>query len=202
MKRIIISEGENDTIFLKEMLSGLSIEEKKILPFDQLTKNNFKEKKFLQDRYFEKLETEWMNFDILLKSEGGKPNVVNVTITKLCYLCNKKYDPILVVDLDGGVINDFIEKLKVKLYNRFRGYNLTFEEGELTNCEDAIMCSLKLIKNTKPMGTIHVVGFNYTMEQATGIKRDFSNNEKITLSKEYLQNSQLTEMFKKALQIM
>jgi hypothetical protein len=202
MKRLILSEGKNDTIFLKELLTTkMRIEENKILFFDQDSHMKAENLKFLQDRYFDKLQSEWMPYELLAKSEGGKTKIIDITVSKLCYLCEQGQNPIMLVDLDGGSINRFTDKLEEKLINRFRGANLTIKQDELLKIDEALMWSMKLFKNTKLIGTIYVIGFYKTLEQVTGIKNGVhTDEEKRSFAKTYIKDSHIYEMFVKALQ--
>lgn len=200
MKRIILSEGKNDTIFLKELLTKkMVIEESKILFFDQNSQDIEKNLKFLEDRYFDKLQSEWMTYKLLVKSEGGKTKIIDITISKLPHLCQRGYDPIMLVDLDGSLMESFIDRFKEKLINRFRSINLTLESRELHKINDALMYSIKLFKNTKHIGKIYVIGFHQTLERVTGINSTHTDDEKRNMSQRYIEGSQIHEMFSKAL---
>ena len=205
MKRIILSEGENDTIFLKELLTEkMNIEESRILFFDQNPENIKKNLKFLEDKYFDKLDSEWMPYKLLVKSEGGKSKVIGVTISKLVHLCQKGYDPIMLIDLDSSLmdsnsIKSFIGRFEEKLINRFRGISLTVESSELHKISDALMYSMTLFKNIKPIGTIYIIGFYQTLETVTGIKKNHTDGEKKKLSQTYIKKSKIHEIFNKAL---
>ena len=201
MKRIILSEGKNDTIFLKELLTIKTlIEESKILFFDQNSQDKESNSKFLQDRYFEKLQSEWLLYELLVKSEGGKTKIINVTAAKLCYLCEQGRDPIILIDLDSGQIKCFIDELEAKLTNRFKGANLSIKSEELLKINEAIMWSSKLYKNSKFIGIIYVIGFYTTLEQVLKIDKVRDTDEqKKSKAKTYIRNSRIHEMFLKAL---
>jgi len=207
MKRVILSEGKNDTIFLKELLTKkMAIEESKILFFDQNSQDIEKNLKFLEDIYFDKLQSEWMEYKLLVKSEGGKTKIIDVTISKLPYLCRQGYNPIMLIDLDSSPMDNssmksFIDRFAEKLINRFRCYNLKIKSKELHKINDALMYSMTLFKNTKSIGTIYIIGFYQTLERVTGIDNSIRTDEKKrNMSKTYIERSQIHEMFIKALQ--
>lgn len=201
MKRIILSEGENDTIFLKELLTQkMAIEESKILFFDQNPTDDGKKLRFIEENYFERLESEWLPFELLVKSEGGKSKVMDVSISKLTYLCTKGYVPIMVIDLDGGQMCSFINRFKEKLTNRFKGINLTAESNELHKIDEAVMYSLKLSKNAHFIGTIFIIGFCQTLGSILGIDNTPCTEEETqNRSQKYISKSKIHEMFNKAL---
>jgi len=203
MKRIILSEGKNDTIFLEELMTERThLDKQKILFFDQDSGARAKDLKFFQDRYFDKLQSEWLHYELLAKSEGGKTKIIGVTISKLCYLCEQGCDPIMLIDLDGSPITCFADELWEKLNNRFKCYNLSKQLGKLLETVEAQMLPIKLFKNSRLIGTIYMIGFRQTLEKATGIKNGVhSDKEKQSIAKAYLKNSSLPGLFLKALQI-
>jgi len=202
MKRIILSEGKNDTIFLKELLTKkLTIfKENEILFFDQNAEETYKNTKFLEDKYFDKLDSEWMPFKLLVKSEGGKTKIIGTTISKMVYLCKKGYDPIILIDLDGGKIECFIDKFKEKLIDRFKNNNLTITSNELHKIDDALMHSMRLSQDNKLIGTIYITGFYQTLERTTGIDNTLhTDDNKRIISQKYMETSRIHEIFNKAL---
>ncbi|MFH1895674.1 MAG: hypothetical protein ABIJ74_03830 [archaeon] len=201
MKNIILSEGKNDIIFLKELLiKKMVIEESNILFFDQNSEDVKKNLKFIEDKYFNKLQSEWLTYKLLVKSEGGKLKIIDITSSKLIYLCKQRYNPIMLIDLDGGKIENFTNKLKEKLVNKFKGINLHFESNELHKVDEALMHSIKLFKDSKHIGTIYVIGFYSNLECTTGINnKSCTIDEKINTIQDYVKKSQIHEMFSKAL---
>lgn len=202
MKRIILSEGENDTIFLKELLiKKLAIEENKVLFFDQNSQDIEKNLKHLEDKYFRKLSYDWSPYELLVKSEGGKTKIIGVTVSKLPDLCEKGYDPIMLIDLEDGKMESFTNGLQQKLIGRFRGIRLTTEPKELHKIDDAVMHSIRLLKNNDELiGTVYIIGFCKTLERVTGINNStHSDTDKKSISQTYIKGSQIHELFSKAL---
>ncbi|MFH1545278.1 MAG: hypothetical protein ABIE23_04320, partial [archaeon] len=180
----------------------IKIDRNKILFFDQNSEDIIRNLKFIEEVYFERLKSEWMEYILLVKSEGGKTKIVDVIISKLVHLCQQGYNPILLIDLDGGTINPFGKKLKEKLTNRFRGCNLNLNSCKLLDkIDEASMWSIELFKNAKNIGTIYVIGFHSKLEDVIGIKDTDSDEEKKVIANTYIKNSRIHEMFQKALQI-
>ncbi|MBU2477260.1 hypothetical protein KKG83_07365 [Candidatus Micrarchaeota archaeon] len=197
-----MSEGKNDTIFLRELLTTrIQIDESKILFFDQNSQDTKKKLKFIEEDYFDKLQSEWLPYNLLVKSESGKTKIIDVTISKLVNLCKQRYDPIMLIDLDGNTIDLFEDKLKKKFMNRFRGANLTLTSCELLQkIDEASVWSIKLCKDDKTIGTIYIIGFHLNLEDVTGIKNNFhTDEEKKVIVNNYIKNSHIDKIFKKAL---
>lgn len=199
MKRVIFSEGKNDTIFLQELLiTKLALlEENKILFFNQDSEEIKANLKFIETRYFDKLDSEWLPYELLAKSEGGNKKVIDITVSQLPYLCKKGYNPIMLIDLDQGKIDTFINRLKEKLISRHR--DLTIDSCELDKIEDVLIHSVKLVRNGKLIGVIYVIAFYNSLEDVTGIKDNTPNNEKRALSHKYIETSRIHDIFAKAL---
>ena len=201
MKRIILSEGRNDTIFLKELLTRkMDFEEDKIIFFDQNSQDNKKNQKNLEDKFFSKLETEWEGHRLLLlvKSEGGKDNIIAINESRFRYFCEKRHDPIILIDLDNKPMEIFIDKLDKKLTNTFKGINLTTKSCELETIDDATIHSMKLFKNNNHIGTIYLIGFYQSLEHVTGINDEHNDDQKKSISEEYIKKSQIHKIFRLA----
>jgi len=200
MKRVILAEGKNDTIFLRELLTTkLSIQENRILFFDQDSHEKEKHLKFIQDKYFERLISDWTNYDLLVKSEGGKGKIVGVIISRLPSLCSNKHNPIFLIDLDGLTMKAFTDDLEKKLTAKFVSMNLSTRSSELCQVDDVIMHSVELFKHSKPIGKIFVIGFHKSLECTTGISKTCSDEEKMNLSRNYIQRSHIDQVFLEAL---
>ena len=103
----------------------------------------------------------------------------------------------MLIDLDKGSIDNFIDRLKAKLISRHR--DLIIDSSESHRNDDALMHSVKLSKNNKSLGTIYVIGFYGSLESVTGIKKDTPDAERIELSRRYIKTSKIHDIFTMAL---
>lgn len=203
MKRLILSEGHNDTIFLKEMLINKLVLFKKdeVLFFDQNPEELHEPQKFIEDRYFKKLDSHWLTYKLLAKSEGGKSKILSITISQFVYLCKKRYNPIILIDLDGSSIEKFAETFKTQLEIKFKCIKLKVKVSEECKMEDALMYSMRLWKYDRIIGTIYIIAFIQSLEATAGIdkKMNYSDEQKRNVFQTYINRSQIHKMFHQAL---
>lgn len=165
MKRIIISEGKHDNLFLVNLLTkNLKIPKEQILSFDQNTSDSLKMLKYRETYYFEKLRDKWRNYKILIKSENGKNNVIKVLQSRILDMFNFSYDPIFLIDLDYQKIDKFITKFTSILKEKFKGEihakNIRFSINEETDNSYITMKSIKLENS----GRLFIIAFKKSLE--------------------------------------
>ena len=196
MKRVIFSEGKNDTIFLRELLvTKIGIDEERISFFDQSPTNTHDNRKPLQELSFEGLNDEWRRLEILAKSEGGKPKIIDIATSMLIHLCQKRYDPIILIDLDNQTIDNFKNKLEAKLIGNFKCIKLSLESSKVSTNNEEDMWKIKLFKSSEYIGSVHIVAFKTTLEDVTKINPSHTDDEKRKLAKEYIQTCRIHDMF-------
>ncbi len=203
MKRVIFSEGKNDTIFLKELLViKIGLNEKTIRFFDQCSTNTYGIRKPIEELEFEKLDNDWRRLEILAKSEGGKQKIIDVTTSMLPFLCQKNYDPIMLIDLDGHPIDNFTNGLKQKLFSKFKNQlKLSINHNELYTNNEITMCSIELLSDLNSIGKVYIIALKTSLEELIGIKKDqhYTDKEKKELSKKYIYKSNIHKLFSDAL---
>lgn len=211
MKEVILSEGHNDTIFLRELLTTkVCVPATKILSFDQKTKEKHKNREAIQQRYFERLLQGYEDFDVLIKSEGGKSKIIAVTASQLPYLCEQKCRPLMLIDLDNDSIvpplkkttGHFIRELKQGIEARFKNHQVVLNDVFVDKNKEAELRMVEIHhgKTQKIYGKIFVVAFYRNMEKETGIdsKKD-ADAEKLKKAKKFIQNSTIHKLFSMAL---
>lgn len=209
MKGVVLSEGYNDTIFIRELLtSKVCIPGTKILSFDQVTKERYKNRKAIQQKYFERLLDGHENFDVLVKSEGGKDKIIPVTASQLPYLCKQRCTPVILIDLDNDsitpplkkTIEPFIKELKQEIEVRFKGQQFILNHEFLDKTKEAEFWLAKIIHAGKICGKIYVIAFYRELEEETGINNTKDKDSvKLMKAKKFIQNSDLHKMFSTAL---
>jgi len=201
MKRIILSEGENDTIFLRELLTTkIGLREEKLLFFDQDTRSNLERNRFAQQHYFTRLEEDSREYEILAKSEAGKDKIVAVTGSQLPYLCTKRRDPIMLIDMDNDTVESFHMRIEAELGRRFRHFKLETKHTLLDKCYEAEVWLTELIRNKRVFGKMYTIAFNKSLEDVIGIlSREDSKEEKEYKVRIYLKKSDIHKIFSIAL---
>ncbi len=201
MKRIILSEGRNDTIFLRELLvTKIPIEEHKILFFDQSSRNGIKHLRRAQDTSFNEFSDDWRRYEILAKSEGGQEKILTVMCSRLRFLCyDKKYDPIMLIDLDGGSINRFVRKLEDNLVSSFQNIGLSLTKNQTYDDNEITMWLVELLSRGSSIGKLHIIAFKSSLEDVIGIESRHTDEQKRELAKSYIERSRIHVRFLEAL---
>ncbi len=208
MKGVVLSEGHNDTIFLKELLiKKVFISDAKILSFDQCTREKHKNRKAIQQKYFGRLLQGYEHYDILVKSEGGKSKIIAVTASQLPYLCEQRCTPIMLIDLDNNYIvppfknsiESFKRDLKQEIETRFKGQQFVLNYKYVDKNKEAQLWIAEIFQAEKICGKIYVIAFYRSLEKETGINRKDKDNEKLVKTAKYLQNSTIHQLFSTAL---
>lgn len=175
MNQIIFAEGRNDVHLLKKIAinHSTSIE---LIEFigEDVVKNIGGE----ETRKVRNFTQKHNPYELLLKSDGGKPNLKHLISELIPELYNKDVKYSLLIDLDGG---DF-EGIKDDIVERWDSISIdlgmtidecTFTNSHLTGYE----CSICL--NSEPRDSFNVIGFNHSMETAASIdKRQDSIDDK------------------------
>lgn len=201
MKGLILSEGHNDTLFLRELLTTkMSFPNDKILSFDQGTREKHKNRKAIQQKYFKRLLQGYEHFDILIKSEGGKPKIIAVTASQLPYLCGHGCTPIMLIDLDNNSIEPFKKGLKQGIETRFKNQQFILKYTRVDKNKEAEMWLTEIFNAKKICGKIYIVAFYTSLDRETGIdKKNDKDDEKRKKVKKFIQNSSIHRMFSTAL---
>jgi hypothetical protein len=125
-----------------------------------------------ESEWFELLVSDWNDTEVLVKSEEGKENLVEVFTHIVRYVTEHDARIVFLVDLDGGEIDSVEEDIREKVEDRFRGQRLTVErrdeceEGELTFAESS------LVSDSGDESIFYVLGFEHSMETSAGIDKE------------------------------
>jgi hypothetical protein len=113
MKKLIISEGKEDTAFLKEIIEdyyngwNINIFDIESKPKESRVNIESKEIRNFQQR--------WNPYEILLKSEGGKPNLMQVAPIIIKRYSTEDIDFDFLIDLDRDSVDDIISSINEPL---------------------------------------------------------------------------------------
>lgn len=167
MKRLIISEGSHDNLFISTLFkSKLHKNESIIKRFDQYNHDKMAELKHKQQVCLSSFYESTSPYEILIKTEAGKNKIAPVIQSELSYLCELKLDPIIMIDLDNyNEPDEFVYNIKTRIETKFRNLNINIsinlKEAENQN---AIMSSLKLYKDNNFLSTMYVISIKTSLE--------------------------------------
>jgi len=189
MKQIILSEGKNDIFFLSEFLGQF---DHKIDIFIKEDEQERSGKYGDQSNCIRSFIESRSPYDTLLKSEGGKINLLKVFCTLLIYLVRNVDEVIMVIDLDSnddpGIkrLDDRICDI-VKSKHSGGGFEIKYERL-VTNCDNLVALRYQIFQWGRPMEeNFIVIGFMPSLENIAGIQDNHNREEKIERIKHLLE---------------
>ncbi len=196
MKRVIVTEGQNDILFLKELLpTKIYVDENKILFFDHESGDKLVKVKHAQKKCFDKFDSGLKRYEILAKSEGGKDKIITVIHHQLTNLCEKQNDPIMLIDLDKKPIESFTTKLKDTLSSTFQNIELSVNQNQLYDDDEITTHSMELLSHNTRIGQMYIIAFKISLEDVTGIEKHHTEDEKREKIKSYIKKGKIHKRF-------
>ncbi|WP_459192574.1 hypothetical protein [Halosimplex sp. J119] len=177
MKHIILSEGENDLIFLREVVKETHHPEEYDLFHNeqaQIPQKRRIEHCLLQD-----------NLRSLIKAEGGYNKVAGMFPEIAFQFYNNSIELTVMVDLDNDPFSSCIDDINNELTKDWQNSIHVFCE-ERTNFED--LCTAKCVLEIEGHGkkNFNIISFYSELEDCLDIFPTDSEYDKIQKSKEYL----------------
>lgn len=169
-KRIVLSEGKNDVHLVSSFFSECD--------------RTLEVKEFIGEEIGPSLRTEESEairnfreprspYDLLVKSENGKPNLKKVFAGLVNQLMEIEPEVFVLVDLDGGRLNGFVEDLDEQVQTRHNGRielgtpEIKERNGDLV----AGTCDVRTAMG-RTKGEFHLVAFRQTLEQVADTSRE------------------------------
>jgi|GEM_PF-3474504 len=167
-RQVIVAEGERDTTFLAAVFAATSrdvrvvdIESKPIDPLCRYESNELS-----------KFEA-WGRCDLLVKSEGGRPNVERVFPSLVGDLCRIGVGGTFLLDLDGGSLPALVETLNTRLGDATVGPDARLvADGETTRSEHLLAREYSLVAGDTEISRFSLLAFRESLENAAGIDKD------------------------------
>lgn len=166
-RQVIVAEGERDTTFLQAVFAATSrdvrvvdIESK---PIDPLRRHESNE--------LSRFET-WGRCDLLVKSEGGRPNVEQVFPSLVADLCRIGVEGTFLLDLDGDSLSGLIETLNTRLGDATVGPDACLvADEEVMRSEHLLAREYGLVAGGTRVSRLAVLAFRENLEAAAGIDK-------------------------------
>lgn len=176
MKQILLSEGKHDVHLISY--------------FFEKRDGNFEITKFIgeeeespiqgkESREIKNFQERRNPYDVLAKSENGKPDLKQVFSSLLNQLMGIDPEIIFFVDLDGGNLDSFLTKLDEQIQGRHsaRGIKLGSHRVAKKNTDMVAADCEVLTENGQTKGEFRIVAFRQTLERVAGVSRDDETNE-------------------------
>jgi len=178
MKKVVFSEGKNDVTFLTKIHENLNMD---------LDYNCYIAEEF------EVSQTTWLRqhkvdnrFGYLYKSEEGLGNLIkqfraHSLLFDDMYLC-------LLVDLDGGSFNSFMEDINGKLHEDY-GNKVRISEDDREMFQDLYVINATLEITMSEDNDLPIIAFYENLESAANINRGDDRHVKDQKIEHYLEQN-------------
>ena len=166
-RQVIVAEGKRDTTFLEAVFATTGQDARVVdigsKPVDPLRRHESNE--------LAKFDT-WGQCDLLVKSEGGRPNVEQVFPSLVRDLCRIGVRGTLLVDLDGEELPALIEGLNTRLGDAAVGPDARLvADGEVTRSGHLLAREYDLVAGDTRESRLTVLAFRESLEDAAGIDK-------------------------------
>jgi len=178
MKKVVFSEGKNDTEYLKHLINNhssqllidrLDIESKPADP--RIAHESNKLRMFLQSRN---------QNHILVKSEGGVPNLKETFSSLLTNLAKMRCDFYLLIDLDDGTMSDIVEDLNTRLAGYHPSDDLQLNPiSDLNRRTHICIQEFEFLINGQSTTEFNIIAFRQSLESSANINKDIDEREEI-----------------------
>lgn len=169
MKQVVLCEGKHDVHLVSS--------------FFEERDGSFKVKKFIgeeadspiqgeESRQITNFREQRNPYHVLAKSDNGKQDLEKVFATLVNQLLRIDPEIIVLVDLDGGRLKNFLDSLDERVRSRhdrleLGDHEVTERNGDML----AAVCEV-LTTNGKRKGEFQIVAFEQTLERVADVSRD------------------------------
>lgn len=170
MNKIIFSEGRRDTEFLKELVhdyaNRLSVDRLDIPSGPSDTRNPRETNKIRQ------FSERWDPHDILLKSEGGLPNLLETLPVMFIQNYDSEIDLDVLLDLDGGKMSEVVDELNNRLEGRSQSGSVHIEPcSKLSNRHFISTQRFSIVVNGHQKKEFSIAAFRESLEIVADINK-------------------------------
>ncbi|WP_049969627.1 hypothetical protein [Haladaptatus cibarius] len=181
MKKIVFSEGKYDVHFIDKLFDNSSANPS----VDKFVVEN-ESRSDLKNKESEKIRNflERFNpYDVLIKSENGKPNLKHGFVSVLRQLANEEVEKYVLVDLDNRSIHDFLTDIEEQMNQRFSGCGLRLGNRSIIKENRHMIAQeieLQIDTGRDPRTGFVVVAFKTSLETVADIGDGDGHSEKTT----------------------
>jgi len=181
MRRVVLSEGMNDTEFLSQCIShsGVSLKCRRLdLEID---KNSIRDSR--ESEELRKLKSSYTQTELLLKSEGNKDKLFEAFTTLCPQMAKDRYEIYLLIDLDNKPHRHVREKINEKLSGQNPGNDIRIEASSAIQQYSVLKKQdYHIVADGEPIKDLVILSFDESLEAVTGISKEEPRkvkNEKI-----------------------
>lgn len=170
MKRVVLCEGRRDVRLVETFYDELA---------DDVSLDTF----YGEDVAYERLRAQESDairnfrerrnpYDVLAKSENGKPDLKRVFTKLIRVLARWDIAVTLLVDLDGGSLDDLLADLDTRVRDNYSGQEFGVEFSERVNAsseQTAAVAEFRSRRDGQSIDTFDVVAFHHDLETSADI---------------------------------
>lgn len=202
MKRLIISEGSHDNLFIRTLLyTKFSKDKSKIGSFDQCTRDTNNILKTSQQRCLSSFYEKTSPYEILVKTEAGKNKIAPVIQSELKYLCENRLNPIIMIDLDNySSPKKFVEDIenRIKTLLKLTSFKTSITLYKIKN-EKASLSLIEISKNGNSFSKIYIISIFKSLEKViSGLDGSGIDKQKELINKFLNKDNDFKLLFKAA----
>lgn len=178
MKQILLSEGKYDVFFLEEFYQNFSKSVETFLKEEVKKKSNPRNQQTNTIRSF--IESR-CPYDVLIKSEGSKNNLLTFFSTQVHHLIENIDEVVMVIDLDSDD-EEGLENLKERLSEKIgdkhsaSGFEIQIKDPMKRN-EYFVVLEVGVYLRDQFFGRFFVIGLKPNLENIAGIDREGNKKE-------------------------
>jgi hypothetical protein len=177
MKRLILCEGKHDVLLVKSFFEHE-------YPDTPIETFRAKEQEFstvgsligMESDKIRWFDGSYHDFDVLLKSENGIENLRQVVPKIVRQLEGLHVEKRLVVDLDGGTLDEFLRDINERIRGTHNGYSFVQTERIYKNSH-LIAVKTELRKRGSPVDNYNLVAFHDNFEDSAGIDKKSDDDD-------------------------
>ncbi|WP_276279605.1 hypothetical protein [Halorussus caseinilyticus] len=178
MSKIVFSEGKRDVRFVRKFFDRYH-DNPRIDPLviENVSKDEMRNRESNKIRRF--LDG-WNDYNLLVKSENGKPNLKAGFSSVVRHLANKPVEKYVLVDLDTTEIDGFVDDIRERVRQRHQGTGLRIGDAEqVCRCREMVAkeVALENDRGSDPRTGFTVLAFRDNLEVAAGIDKDEDDPE-------------------------
>jgi hypothetical protein len=179
MKQLVLSEGVHDVLlvecfyeseFPSSELKPVYAEE---LEFDDLTDLQGQETKKIKN-FLQRFNP----YDVLVKSENGKPNLIQVFVKTVNFLASKPLELCLLIDLDGGSMSSLLATLDKKARGTYKSADLRISQSESIHSNEHMeVVEAELHDGNRVRDNFRITAFTDSFETAAKIDKQTDSKD-------------------------
>lgn len=168
MKKLILSEGKDDTYFVHESVkrydSGIDTD---VVDIEDKT---IAEQKPLESEEIREFIPRFNPYAVLAKSEGGQNSLKKIFCSLVADLARRELDFFLVIDLDGGDLEEYIDDIRLRIDDVHAGNDVILNRiNQIETSDVIIIVEYEVIFNQQSIDRFCVIAFTNSLEDVAGI---------------------------------